>query len=158
MGLLHIAIFSLYQNFHFLRQYSLTRIFGSLYKKILTQSQYKDIPLKVKNLPFFFFTLVFCLQKRPMIHFWTYAFEHNYCLQINNMEKNNYWQVERIWKRLSSYSVNNPYSTSLRSPAELKLQTINSQWKPSSFSKFPSKLPWSPKINRKTANFCFSLT
>ena len=35
--------------------------------KALTQSQYKDIPLKVQN--YLFSLLLFCLQKRPMIYF-----------------------------------------------------------------------------------------
>ena len=63
-------------------------MFVPFVQKYFTQSQYKDIPLKVqKLLVFIFFTLVFCLQKRPMIYFWTYAFERNYCLQINKVGK-----------------------------------------------------------------------
>ena len=72
-------------KFSFLRWHSLTRIFVSLYKKYLLKVNTKIFLWKWKTN--FFFTLVFCLQKHPMIHCWTYAFEHNNYLQINKMKK-----------------------------------------------------------------------
>ena len=85
MGLFHIAILSLYQILIIYEGVLLLECLSHC-TKTLTQSQYKDIPLKVQNY-LFFFTLVFCLQKRPMIYFWTYAFERNYHLQMNKIER-----------------------------------------------------------------------
>ena len=66
-GIITHSYLSLYKFFLFYGTILLLECLSPLYK-ILIQSQYKGIPLKVQKLFVFFFTLVFCLQKRPMIH------------------------------------------------------------------------------------------
>ena len=126
MGLLHIAIFSLYQNFHFLRRHSLTRMFVSLYKNTYSKSITKISLWKCKTICFFF-PLVFCLQKCPMIYFWTYAFERNYHLQMNKIERHSLMALRNRIIYLD-YSIKSPtlcilmMSSSLTSPAEQNFQ------------------------------------
>ena len=86
MGLLHIAIFSLYQIFIFYDDILLLECLSHC-TKILTQSQYKDILLKVQKLSVFSLRLCFAYKKVQWFIVWTYAFERNYYLQMNKIER-----------------------------------------------------------------------
>ena len=66
-GIITHSYLSLYNFFLFYDTILLLECLSPLYK-IFIQSQYKDTPLEVQKLFVFFFTLVFCLPKRPMIH------------------------------------------------------------------------------------------
>ena len=83
---LHIAIFSLYQNFHFLWQHSLTRMFLSLYKNTYSKSIQRYLFESAKTI---YFSLRLCFVYKNVQWF---IIEHMHLniiivLQINKIER-----------------------------------------------------------------------